>query len=134
MLDRILSSSLQHRWVVLAVVLAVSLLGLLGFQRLPIDAVPDITNVQVQINTEAAGFSPLEVEQYVTNRVENAMGGLPELTEMRSVSKFGISSGVKVSSRPSSAMMPTMKSPGTATSYWPSLPAFSEASIASLLS
>jgi heavy metal efflux system protein len=91
MLDRILSSSLQHRWVVLAVVLAVSLLGLLSFQRLYIDAVPDITNVQVQINTEAAGYTPLEAEQRITVPLETAMAGLARLDYSRSLSRYGLS-------------------------------------------
>ncbi len=59
--------------------------------RLPIDAVPDITNVQVQINTEAPGFSPLEAEQRITFAVETAMAGLPRLDYTRSVSRYGLS-------------------------------------------
>ena len=59
MLERIISTAIQQRWIVFIVVLSLSALGIYNFQRLPIDAVPDITNVQVQINTEAPGFSPL---------------------------------------------------------------------------
>ncbi len=66
-------------------------LGLYNYTRLPIDAVPDITNVQVQVNTEAPGFSPLEAEQRVTYLVETAMAGLPLLEETRSISRYGLS-------------------------------------------
>ena len=63
MLENLLQFSIRHRWFVLLATLGVAALGVVNFQRLPIDAVPDITNVQVQINTEAPGFSPLEAEQ-----------------------------------------------------------------------
>src|SRR5215467_8841565 len=66
--------------------------GVVSALLIPIDAVPDMTNTQVIVLTEAAGLSPVEVEQYVTNRVEVAMAGLPRLQEMRSTSRFGISS------------------------------------------
>ena len=62
MLERILRFSIRQRWVVLAVTLGIAALGIYNYQNLPIDAVPDITNVQVQINTEAGGFTPFEVE------------------------------------------------------------------------
>jgi len=78
---------IRHRWMILRLVLGTAILGAYNYQRLPIDAVPDITNVQVQINTEASGYSPLEVEQRVTFAVENAMGGLPHLDYTRSVSR-----------------------------------------------
>ena len=71
--------------------LAVAALGVYNYQRLPIDAVPDITNVQVQINTEAPGFSPLEAEQRITFPVETVMAGLPHLKETRSLSRYGLS-------------------------------------------
>lgn len=91
MLERILKLSIRQRWLVILVTLAVAALGIYNFQRLPIDAVPDITNVQVQINTEAPGFSPLEVEQRITFPVEIAMAGLPSLDYTRSVSRYGLS-------------------------------------------
>ena len=91
MLSRIITASLAHRWLVLALTLGVASLGLYNFNRLAIDAVPDITNVQVQINTEAAGYSPLESEQRITFPVETAMAGLPRLSETRSVSRYGLS-------------------------------------------
>ncbi|MDQ3421219.1 MAG: efflux RND transporter permease subunit, partial [Acidobacteriota bacterium] len=91
MLERILKFSIAQRWVVLFATLAVAAFGLYNYQRLPIDAVPDITNVQVQINTEAPGYSPLESEQRITFLVETAMAGLPHLKETRSISRYGLS-------------------------------------------
>ena len=91
MLERIMRFSIEHRWFVLLGAMALALLGVYNFQRLPIDAVPDITNVQVQINTEAPGFSPLEVEQRITFPVETVMAGLPGLMETRSISRYGLS-------------------------------------------
>ena len=79
MLERIIRFSILQRWLVLGVVFALAALGVYNFGRLPIDAVPDITNVQVQINTEAPGFSPLETEQRITYPVETAIAGLPGL-------------------------------------------------------
>ena len=73
MLNRIVEFSLRQRWAVLAAVAVVTALGFVNFQRLPIDAVPDITNVQVQINTEAPGYSPLEAEQRITFAIETAL-------------------------------------------------------------
>ena len=73
MLEKIIDSSIRHRWLVLLAVAAMAALGVWNYFRLPIDAVPDITNVQVQINTEAPGFSPLEAEQRISFAVENAM-------------------------------------------------------------
>ena len=91
MIDSIIQFSIKQRWVILLLVLGTAILGAYNYTRLPIDAVPDITNVQVQINTEAPGYSPLEVEQRVTFAVENAMGGLPHLDYTRSVSRYGLS-------------------------------------------
>lgn len=91
MLERIVYFSIRQRWVVLAVVLGLAALGVYNFQRLPIDAVPDITNVQVQINTEARGFTPLESEQRITFPVETAIAGIPRLEYTRSVSRYGLS-------------------------------------------
>jgi heavy metal efflux system protein len=91
MLDRILQYSLQHRIALLVAAVAVVLLGLWSFQRLAIDAVPDITNVQVQINTEAPGYTPTESEQRITLPLENAMAGLPGLEYTRSLSRYGLS-------------------------------------------
>jgi cobalt-zinc-cadmium resistance protein CzcA len=91
MLDTILRASLNGRSVIMALVLFTSILGIWNFNRLPIDAVPDITNVQVVINTEAPGYTPLEVEQRVTFPIETAMAGLPNLEYTRSVSRYGLS-------------------------------------------
>ena len=91
MLERILRFSIAQRWMVLFATLGVAAVGVYNFQRLPIDAVPDITNIQVQINTEAPGYSPLEAEQRVTFLVETAMAGLPHLEETRSISRYGLS-------------------------------------------
>ena len=91
MLERILGFSVRHRWFVMAGTLGLVALGVYNYLRLPIDAVPDITNVQVQINTEAPGYSPLEAEQRVTFPIETAMGGLPALSYTRSLSRYGLS-------------------------------------------
>ena len=91
MLDRIIALSIRFRWIVLALVIVSSIVGVWSFQRLPIDATPDITNVQVQINTEAPGFSPLEAEQRITFPIETAIAGLPGLEYTRSVSRYGLS-------------------------------------------
>ena len=91
MLERIISFSIRQRWLVLLVTLGVAALGVYNFSRLPIDAVPDITNVQVQINTEAPGYSPLEAEQRITFPIETAMAGLPNLDYTRSLSRYGLS-------------------------------------------
>src|SRR6185436_4052931 len=91
MIDGLIRFSIERRWIVLFLVLIASALGIWNYQRLPIDAVPDITNVQVQINTEAPGYSPLEAEQRVTFAIETAMAGLPRLDYTRSVSRYGLS-------------------------------------------
>jgi len=91
MLERILTFSLRYRVAVLTALLAVAALGVWSFQHLSIDAVPDITNVQVQINTEAAGYTPLEAEQRVTLPIETAMSGLAGLEYTRSLSRYGLS-------------------------------------------
>ncbi len=91
MIDGILSFSIRQRWLVMIAVLIMAALGAWNFTRLPIDAVPDITNVQVQINTSAPGYSPLEVEQRITFPIETSMGGLPNLQNTRSLSRYGLS-------------------------------------------
>jgi cobalt-zinc-cadmium resistance protein CzcA len=91
MIDAVIQSSIRNRWLVMLAVLGVSVLGVYSFLALPIDAVPDITNVQVQVNTEAPGYSPLEAEQRVTYLVETAMAGLPSLDYTRSLSRYGLS-------------------------------------------
>ena len=91
MLHAILRLSIAQRGLVLVLVLLAAILGAWNFSRLPIDAVPDITNVQVTVNTSAPGYTPLEVEQRVTFPIENAMAGLPRLDYTRSLSRYGLS-------------------------------------------
>lgn len=91
MLTQIIEISLNNRLIVLSVVGLMAILGVYAALTIPIDAVPDMTNVQVQVVTEAPGLSPVEVERYVTYPVESSMGGIPQLVETRSVTKFGLS-------------------------------------------
>ena len=96
MLDLLIKLAIARRNLVMVVVAIVAVLGLWNFNRLPIDAVPDITNVQVMINTEAAGFTPLEVEQRITYPLETALAGLPGLEYTRSVSRYGLSQVIAI--------------------------------------
>ena len=91
MIESILRLSIERRYLMLSLTLVLVCLGLWSYQKLPIDAVPDITNVQVQINTEAPGYSPLETEQRITFPVETALAGLPHLEYTRSLSRYGLS-------------------------------------------
>ncbi|PVY77291.1 cobalt-zinc-cadmium resistance protein CzcA [Cupriavidus alkaliphilus] len=91
MFERLIRFAIAQRWLVLLAVLGMAALGLYSYTRLPIDAVPDITNVQVQINTAAPGYSPLETEQRITYPVETVMAGLPGLEQTRSLSRYGLS-------------------------------------------
>ena len=91
MFERLICFAIAQRWLVMLAVAAMAAFGIYSYQQLPIDAVPDITNVQVQINTAAAGYSPLETEQRITFPIETAMAGLPKLEETRSLSRYGLS-------------------------------------------
>ena len=91
MLENIIYTSIRHRFLVMFVVLSLVILGIYNYTKLSIDAVPDITNVQVQINTEATGYSPLEVEQRITFPIENVLSGIPKLDYTRSLSRYGLS-------------------------------------------
>lgn len=91
MIERILGFSLHHRYLIALLTLAVAVFGLYSLKNLPIDAVPDITNNQVQINTSATAFSPMEVEKQVTFPVETALAGIPGLEYTRSISRNGFS-------------------------------------------
>ncbi len=91
MIERVLQFSIRRPWVVVTLTLAMAAIGVYSYSRLPIDAVPDITNVQLQINTEASGYTPLEVEQRITFPVETALAGLPALDYTRSISRYGLS-------------------------------------------
>ncbi|WP_180093913.1 MULTISPECIES: efflux RND transporter permease subunit [unclassified Acinetobacter] len=89
--ERIIQFSIQNAiWVMLFVCTWIAV-GIYSYQKLPIDAVPDITNTQVQINTQANGFTALEVEQRITYPIENAMAGIPDLELTRSISRYGLS-------------------------------------------
>ncbi len=91
MLARIIGFSIRQRWLILAFVALLCAVGAWSATKLPIDAVPDITNVQVQINTEAEGYSPLEAEQRITFPIETAIAGIPNLSYTRSISRYGLS-------------------------------------------
>ncbi|MDN5597454.1 MAG: CusA/CzcA family heavy metal efflux RND transporter, partial [Pseudomonas sp.] len=91
MFERLIQFAIEQRIIVLLAVLLMAGVGIASYQKLPIDAVPDITNVQVQINSAAAGFSPLETEQRITFPIETAMAGLPGLQQTRSLSRSGLS-------------------------------------------
>ncbi|HIE5740904.1 TPA: efflux RND transporter permease subunit [Stenotrophomonas maltophilia] len=91
MLERLIGLSIRHRWLTLVLTAALVALGVWSYRHLSIDATPDITNVQVQINTQAPGYSPLEAEQQVTFVIETAMAGLPKLDYSRSLSRYGLS-------------------------------------------
>lgn len=91
MISRVLALSIQHRWVVVVLSLGAVALGLWSLIRLPIDAVPDITNKQVQVNTAALALSPVEIEKQVTFRIETALAGIPGLDSTRSISRNGFS-------------------------------------------
>ena len=91
MFEKLIRAAIEHRWLVLLAVIGMAAVGVFNYQKLPIDAVPDITNVQVQINTQAPGYSPLETEQRVTYPIETVMAGLPNLEQTRSLSRYGLS-------------------------------------------
>jgi len=92
MTTRLIEWALANRLFVMLLVVILVAGGLFSMTRLPIDAVPDVTNVQVQIVTSSPALGPVEVEQYLTYPVEAAMSGLPDITELRSISRYGISS------------------------------------------
>lgn len=90
-INHIITMAIERRWLVIALTTLFVFYGIYHAQKLPIDAVPDITNVQVQINTKATGYSPLESEQRITYIVENSMAGIPNLDYTRSLSRYGLS-------------------------------------------
>jgi cobalt-zinc-cadmium resistance protein CzcA len=96
MLTQLIDLCLRYRPVVLLATLVVIVVGLASFQRLPFDAFPDTTPVQVQINTTAPALSPLEVERQITFPIEQSISGLPGLTQVRSISKFGFSQVIAI--------------------------------------
>ncbi len=91
MLQKIIEASIRFRWLVLFAALAVSAAGVYSSFQLPLDAIPDLTNVQVQVVTSAGSLSPIEVERYVTQPLEKQLNGLPHTAELRSISRLGIS-------------------------------------------
>lgn len=91
MIDKLILFSVRQRVFVVLLAVAMAAVGIFSFTRLPIDAVPDITNVQVQINTQVEALSPVEVEKLVTFPIEWAMGGLPDVEQVRSLSRYGLS-------------------------------------------
>lgn len=91
MIESILRFSIARRGLMMAMILVIIAIGYWSYQKLPIDAVPDITNVQVQINTRAPGYSPLETEQRITVPIETAIRGIPALSYTRSISRYGLS-------------------------------------------
>lgn len=91
MMDRLLTFSLRYRFFTLVAILAVVATGLWSFAHLTIDAVPDLTPIQVQVLTKAPALGPVEVEQFVTFPIETSLSGLPALRELRSVSRYGLS-------------------------------------------
>jgi len=91
MIERLLEASIRRPWIPVAFAVLVAIAGFMSFGRLRIDAVPDITTVQVQINAVTEGFTPEEVEQLVTFPIETAMAGIPDVVETRSFSRYGLS-------------------------------------------
>src|SRR5829696_3346725 len=91
MINAIIRFSIAQKLVVLLLVVIMAAAGVFSLSNLPIDAVPDVTNVQVQVLTSAPSLAPLEIERQITFPVEVAMSGIPDVEEIRSVSKFGIS-------------------------------------------
>ncbi|MBL4772298.1 MAG: CusA/CzcA family heavy metal efflux RND transporter [Alcanivoracaceae bacterium] len=91
MIESLLHLSISKRWLMISMTLLLIGIGYWSYQKLPIDAVPDITNVQVQINTPAPGYSPLETEQRITYLIETALTGIPNLAYTRSLSRYGLS-------------------------------------------
>src|SRR5512139_3825476 len=91
MLERIISWSIRRRGLVLALACGLAMVGAVAFVRLPLDAFPDTTPVQVHVNTRAPALAPLDVERQITAQVEQAISGLPALREVRSLSRFGLS-------------------------------------------
>lgn len=91
MIERIIGLAIQRRWVVVTLAAILMFLGGLALTRLPIDAVPDITNKQVQINTVAPALSPAEIEKQITFPIETALAGAPGLESTRSLSRNGFS-------------------------------------------
>ena len=92
MIEKLIEYSIKRKYIVIALTLIISLIGLYSASKLSVDAVPDVTNVQVSAVTTSPGLSPMEVEQFITNPIELQLMGIPGATEIRSISRTGISS------------------------------------------
>lgn len=92
MLEKIIQFSIHKRAMVLVITAALTLVGFYNALNLSIDAIPDVTNVQVSAVTSVPGLSPLEVEQFITYPIELEFNGMPKVTEIRSISRTGVSS------------------------------------------
>ncbi|MBV5329525.1 MAG: efflux RND transporter permease subunit, partial [Chlorobium sp.] len=95
-MERFTQLLITRRWAVLVVTFLLATAGWFAWNRLPIDAFPDVTNVQVMVLTEAPGFSSVDVEQQITYPIEQQMGGVPKVTQVRSLSKAGLSQVIVV--------------------------------------
>lgn len=91
MINYVIQWSLDNRFIVILLAIVILVVGAISVTSLPLDAVPDLTNVQVQVLTTSPALGPVEVEQFITFPVENAMSGLPRVSEIRSISRFGLS-------------------------------------------
>ncbi|MBL7715857.1 MAG: efflux RND transporter permease subunit [Bdellovibrionales bacterium] len=91
MIENLIRTSVEKRTWVIALVFAISVMGWFAFKNLPIDAVPDITNIQVQVNTQAEGLGPEEVERTITQPLEIALNGIPGVTQVRSITRYALS-------------------------------------------
>ncbi len=91
MIDKLITFAVRQRFLVLLFTALVVGVGVFAILKIPIDAFPDVTNIQVQVISNAPGLSPVEVERLVTFPIEVTMGGLPGVSQVRSVSKFGLS-------------------------------------------
>lgn len=91
MVKHVIEWSLENRFIVMLLAIVLLGMGFVAVSTLPLDAVPDLTNVQVQVLTTSPALGPVEVEQFITFPVENAMSGLPKVSEIRSISRFGLS-------------------------------------------
>src|SRR5512134_2938142 len=91
MLEKLIAYTLRQKGMVIFLALLIIAFGLYSYLRLPIDAFPDVTNIQVEVVSHADGLSALEIERNVTYPIETSMRGLPDVEQMRSVTKFGLS-------------------------------------------
>lgn len=91
MINNLIDWSLNNRFIVMLMAIVVMGMGIISATTIPLDAVPDLTNVQVQVLTNSPALGPVEVEQFITFPVENAMSGVPKVSEIRSISRFGLS-------------------------------------------